>query len=363
MSIPLCIPDLSRLERSYAAQAVDSTWISSTGPWISRAEHLIASAAGRSEAVVTSSGTTALHLALAALGIGPGDEVVVPAIAYVAVANAVAYTGATPVFADVDADTWCLSRQTLDAVVTQATKAVIYVDIYGRLGRIAEVQAYCHANGLHLVEDAAEAHGASNASGAAGSFGTLSIFSYYGNKILTSGEGGAILVDDPEMADRLRLLRGQGMDPSRRYYFPVIGFNYRMTNVAAAILTAQYERFRELWEQRQRVYAVYTQGLIGVAELSIQGQIEGESTAPWFFSLTLKGSGSERRDALMAHLGGLGVETRPFFIPLHTLPAHRRSQEFPVATHLGCTGLNLPTFPGLSDRQVKRIVEAIQDFV
>jgi len=313
--------------------------------------------------VVTSSGTTALHLALEALGIGPGDEVIVPAISYIAVANAVTYTGAAVVLADVDPATWCLSPQTIEPVVTPATKAIIFVDIYGRLGQIAEVQSYCHAHGLYLIEDAAEAHGASNARGVAGSFGTVSIFSYYGNKILTSGEGGAVLADDFELGNRLRLLRGQGMDPQRRYYFPVIGFNYRMTNVSAAILAAQYERFNEIWDQRQRVYSLYSQELRKLSWLSIQEGLSGESTAPWLFSATINDPGSMRRDALMAHLGENGVETRPFFIPLNALPPHRRAEEFPVAAELGLTGFNLPTYPGLTDSQVHRVIEAIRKFM
>lgn len=362
MTIPLAVPDISDLEIAYASEAVASTWVSSNGKWISRAEKLIAAASHRSDAVVTTSGTTALHLALEALGVGPGDEVVVPALTYVATANAVSYTGATPVLCDVDPETWCLSVSEIEKVVSSRTRGVIFVDLYGRLGDIADVWNYCESRSIFLVEDAAEALGASNDDGAAGSFGTVSVFSYYGNKILTSGEGGAVLTDDAAIASRLRLLRGQGMDPVRRYFFPVIGFNYRMTNVAAAILCAQYERADNLLAERRRVYAAYLQGLGSVTSLQPQAPLLGEETAPWLFSALLTDQREDSRDDLALALERAGVETRPFFIPISELPPYRSASRFPNAELLSRIGLNLPTYPALSEDSVASICKSIRDW-
>jgi perosamine synthetase len=359
--IPVAAPDIGELEERYVSQAVRSTWVSSTGEFLDRAEALLAQVSGCSHVVPVANGTVALHVALAALGIGPGDEVIVPSLTYIASVNAVTYTGATPVFADVEASSWGLDAAAVDALVTSRTKAIVMVHLYGMPADVSGLRAVADAYGLALVEDAAEAPFASYGGRPVGSLGDVATFSFYGNKVVTSGEGGALTTSDPELAARIRLLRGQGMDPKRRYYFPEVGYNYRLTNVAAALLCAQLERADELLARRWDVYRGYEAGLADVVGLTVQGELAGRTRTPWLYPLLVDDAYGESRDELMGRLAADGVETRPFFLPVHTMPpyqtlAERQCVELPVTNDLAARGLNLPTYAGLGAEDVQRIV-------
>ncbi len=347
-------------------EAVRSSWISSTGAFVQRFEREFAAMCSARAAVAVANGTAALHLAILALGVGAGDEVLVPSLTYVATANAVRYVGAEPIFVEIDEQTWCLDPARLVEAITPRTRGIIAVHLYGHPADMDAIQAVASAHGFWVIEDAAEAHLARYKGRVVGRLGTLGTFSFYGNKIFTSGEGGAVVVDDPALERRIRILRGQGMDPDRRYFFPITGYNYRMTNVASAILCAQLERAQELIARRRRVMDLYRQLLAGVPGLGFQPVAAWAEPAPWFFCVTV----DERRfgmsrDALMEALDRAGIETRPFFIPLHRLPpfveqSSRRDQELPITDRIASSGLNLPTHSQLRDDEVAYIADVIR---
>jgi perosamine synthetase len=365
--VPLAQPDLSGNEARYVAEAVESSWISSSGPFVERFETDFARLCGTRFALGVANGTVGLHLVLEALGVGPGDEVIVPSLTYIATANAVAYTGATPVFADVDPSTWCLDVSAVQAAVTARTVGIIAVHLYGHPADMAALAAVADRHSLFLVEDAAEAHGAKVESRPVGGLGTAGVFSFYGNKIVTSGEGGAVTTSDAALDARLRLLRGQGMDPERRYFFPVRGFNYRLTNLACALLCAQIEHFDQMLASRRAIDRLYRSLLERVAGLTLQHRAIWAEPVPWLFSMTVdEEEFGMSRDLLARRLADAGVETRPFFIPVHTLPPYSASGGQPqlaVTERLGEEGLNLPTFSAMTDDQVGEVAKAICDAV
>jgi perosamine synthetase len=354
---PVGAPDLGEEEIARVTEAMRSTWISSAGTFLDEFESTFAQACGVGHAVAVANGTVALHLILAALGIGRGDEVIVPSLTYIATANTVTYTGATPVFCDVDADNWCLDPDSVRAAITPRTAAIVAVHLYGHPADMDALRALADEHGLALVEDAAEAPFATYRGTSTGGLGTAASFSFYGNKIITSGEGGAVTTNDPELASRMRLLRGQGMDPARRYFFPVIGYNYRLTNIAAAILCGQMARREELWLRRERIYAVYD-GCFELEE-TIQRQVveEWATRAPWMYSVALQGEQAGRRDDVMASMAEVGVETRPLFIPLHRLPpyASPSSPDLPVTGDLAARGLSLPTTSVMTEEDAAEV--------
>ncbi len=239
-------PWIGRPELARVVRCVKSGWISSIGAEIGEFEARFAALCARRFGVATSNGTTALHLALAALGIGPGDEVIVPALTFVATANAVHYTGATPVFADADPVTWNVDPAAVAKSVTRRTRAILAVHLYGQPADMRALASTARRAGAVLVEDAAEAHGARYHGRPVGSLGAVACFSFYGNKMVTTGEGGMVLTSDAKLAARLRLLRDHAMSPKRRYYHTEIGFNYRMTTLQAALGLAQLDRFEEI---------------------------------------------------------------------------------------------------------------------
>jgi perosamine synthetase len=366
-NIPVSMPDLSGNEQAYAAEAVASSWISSTGPFLDRFEREFAEACGTSHAIATSNGTTALHLALETLGVGAGDEVIVPSMTYIATANAVTYCGGTPVFIDIDPDTWCLSPRLIEAAITRRTKGIIPVHLLGHPADMDPINEVARTHGLWVVEDAAEATFASYKGRPVGSLGHAATFSFFGNKIITCGEGGAVTFSDSGLERRMRMLRGQGMDPARRYHFPIVGFNYRLTNVAAAILCGQMERRVAIVSRRQAIVAIYAQELSGVPGIGLREDAPWAETAPWLASCLIDpGQFGCRRDDLALALADRGIDTRPMFIPIHRLPpyeqaARKRRTDLPVTDRLGSLGLMLPTYPQMTDDDVRHVCHAIRD--
>lgn len=360
---PVAKPSLTHIEEKYVLDAVRSGWISSHGAYLSRFEEELASRSGATAAIATANGTVALHLVLAAAGIGPGDEVVVPALTYVATANAVTYCGAQPVFVDVSPDTWCIDVDEVRSAIGPRTRAVIAVDLYGHPADYAALRGLCADHGVLLVSDAAESFGGQVGTEPVGNLADATTFSFFGNKVITSGEGGAVTTSDGELAQRMRLLRNQGMDPQRRYYFPVVGFNYRMTNLAAAVLCAQLERSTDILARREHVIERYEQALPEAALLSRQPVAAGVRRAPWMASFLVGGQGDrDSRDRLARRLDELGVETRPFFTPIPDLPPYRNApcRPYPISADLGRRGINLPTYPDLTDADVEVIIERVR---
>jgi perosamine synthetase len=358
--IHIASPDLSGNEKAYVNECLDSTWISSAGHFIGDFERDFASLCGSKHAVATNNGTTALHLVLAALNIGPGDEVIVPVLTYIATANAVRYCGAEPIFVDVEPDTMNMDPRLFEAAITDRTRAVIPVDLYGHPADMVAITAIADRHGIHVIEDSAEAHGAEINGERVGSFGLATAFSFFGNKILTTGEGGAVTTDDDDLAARLLLLRGQGMDLKRRYWFTDVGFNYRMTNIAAAIGLAQLERFEESLLRRDLIAKQYDELLACLPGLGLPSQRPEVRRVNWLYTVTIDGASVDQRDRVIGSLAQEGIETRPVFHPLHHLPPYLQlDRSYPVAERLGATGISLPTHLGLTESDIARVSKAL----
>jgi perosamine synthetase len=355
-------PDLSGREAEYVNECLRTNWISSRGRFISEFEARFAAFTQRKHAIATCNGTVALHLALLGLGLQPGDEVIVPSLTYVATANAVTYCGATPVFADSDPTTWCVSVESMERLITPRTRGLIPVHLYGHPCDMEPILALAQERGLWVLEDCAEAQGATYDGRPVGSFGAAAMFSFFGNKVVTTGEGGMVLADDDVLAARLRLLRGQGMDLQRSYWHPIIGHNFRMTNIEAAIGLGQMEHVEQLIRDRRRIAGWYRERLCDVASLTLPGEAPRVANVFWLYSILVEKPG--RRDPLMKELAEDGIETRPFFYPAHTFPMYRdcRSDKgCPVAQDLATRGINLPTSSYLKEKDVDFIAATLRN--
>ncbi len=359
--------DLSGNEEQYVVDALRSTWISSTGQYLNRFETEFAAACGTSQAIAVCNGTVALHLALLGMDVRPGDEVLVPSLTYVATANAVRYVGGEPVFVDVDPNTWCIDPERLEAAITRRTKGVIAVHLLGHPADMDRINQVAAVHGLWVVEDAAEATFANYKGRPVGGLAEAATFSFFGNKLLTCGEGGAVTLSDARLNTRLRTLRGQGMDPARRYYFPITGYNFRLTNLAAAILCGQMERREGIVTRRREIYAEYNRRLANIPGVGLQPVADWAELSPWMYACTVDPVryGADR-DEMMRHLGECGIETRPMFIPLHTLPPFReesrkRGEYLPETSRLADTGVMLPTYNTLTDADIRRITDAVAE--
>lgn len=358
--IELAEPDLTGNELAYVSDCITSGWVSSHGRYIAQFEENFADFVGVSHAVATNNGTTALHLALVALGVGPGDEVIIPTVTYIATANAISYCGATPVLVDVEAGTLNIDPARVESAITPRTKGIIPVHLYGAPARVPELRNLCESNGLFLLEDAAEAHGASIEGVRVGALGEAGMFSFFGNKIITTGEGGMVTTNSAELAARLRLYRGQGMDLTRRYWFPVIGYNYRMTNIQAAIGVAQLERFEEFLARRSRLAEAYASFLAPLADrIELTTPAPGTTAVPWLQNIYLRAAGEAQRDDVMRKLDEAGIDSRPVFYPMHQLPPYRSNAAFPVADDWTARGISLPLHTSLSESDIERVCRSL----
>jgi perosamine synthetase len=360
--LPVAEPALVGNERDYVLDCLETTWISSSGKYVDAFERSFAEFCGVEHALTCANGTVALHLALLALGVGPGDEVIVPTLTYVASANAVVYCGATPVLVDSEPDSWNLDPARVAEAITERTKAIMAVHLYGHPADMDPLVELAREHRIAIVEDAAEAHGAQYRGQTVGSIGDVSTFSFYGNKIITTGEGGAVVTNDAELATRIKMLRGQGQDPNRRYWFPVVGYNYRLTNVAAAIGLGQLERVDWHLERRREVARWYAEFLGPDRRITTSPEQPWARSSFWI-SCALLAEDTQPRDDVMARLADRGIETRPFFYPMHTLPMYehllRPEAGFPVAESLARRGLNLPTSAMLTRDDVRYVCEEL----
>lgn len=348
---PVSKPWFTAHERELLTNVFDTGFITQ-GPTVSLFERELASYLKVPHVVACSSGTTALHLALAAF-LEPGAEVLVPNVTFVATANAAVYAGCQPVLCDVDPIDWSLCLKDAARKVSGRTMAMVVVHLYGQPANMRAYREFADEHGLVLIEDAAEGFGGFDHGRAMGTLGAVGTFSFYGNKVLTTGEGGAVVAHDAFTADKLRLLRGQGQDPRTRYYHSVVGFNYRMTEMQAAIGLGQLQRLPVLLANRQRVMDLYrawakTEGLTGV----------NDQAAPWLYTFLVPPNID--RKMVMDLLFDAGIDTRPAFVPLNKLPMYDRPDaQFPVSIDLGARGLSLPTYPELTDDAVRFITSTV----
>jgi perosamine synthetase len=360
--IRIAAPHLAGREREYVTEAVASGWISSRGPFVERFEQAFAAFCGARHGVASASGTTALHLALAALRLGPGDEVIVPAFTMIGTVNPVRYVGATPVVADVSPDSWNLTPQAVAAALSPRTRAIIVTHVYGHPADVEAIAAA--APGIPIVEDAAEAHGAECRGRRTGSLGRIAAFSFYANKILTTGEGGMVVTGDDELAERCRSLRDHAFGPdASRYEHDEVGFSYRMSNLQAAVGLAQTERADDLVERSRRLGMRYREGLQGLRGVRCQTEPAWARHVYWAFGIVIEDAFGMSRDELRASLEAAGIETRDFFHPIHHQPAYATmlgGARCPTAEELGRRGLYLPSGPGRPDGEVDAVVAALR---
>ncbi|MDM0044622.1 DegT/DnrJ/EryC1/StrS family aminotransferase [Variovorax dokdonensis] len=359
--IPVYQPDLGGNVKAYVNECIDSSWISGgQGRFVGAFEEAFADRVGSHHAVTVCNGTVALHLALVALGIGPGDEVIVPTLTYIASANAITYTGATPVFVDSRKDTWQIDPEDVRRCITERTRAIMVVHLYGQPCDMSALGEIARQHRLFVVEDCAEAFGSTFQGQHVGTFGDIATFSFYGNKTITTGEGGMVVTNDKTLYDRCRRFRGQGLAAYREYWHDLVGYNYRMTNVAAAIGLAQLERADEFIERKRALAARYA-AMLKKFPLEMHAEAPDSVHSYWMVSVLVESP--EHRGPLRAHLKEAGIETRPLFYPVHTMPPYARSyRRHEVAEDLSWRGINLPSWPALGDAEFERIAAALSSY-
>lgn len=363
--ISIASPILNGNEKKYIDECIDTGWISANGRFIREFEEKFAAFCGVKYALACCNGTVTLHLALKALGIGPGDEVIMPTLTYIATANAVAYCGATPVFVDSEPDTWNVAPAAIEEKITSKTKAIIPVHLYGLACDMDAIMDIAHKHSLYVVEDAAEAHGAKWGNMVVGSMGDIGSFSFFGNKIITSGEGGMLTTNSEELYEKMKTLRSQGVDPHKRYWHTCVAYNYRMTNLQAAVGLAQLEKADWHLAQRRRVNTLYNKNLAKLGDMvSVQSVPQKASHVYWMNSIILSDDVKLERDEVMAKMEEHNVEMRPLFYPMHIMPPYAdKSVCCPVAERLSNRGINLPSHGLLTEEQVKYIVDSLGEII
>ncbi len=361
--IPVCEPTLGGNEANYVLDCLESNWISSAGKYIPLFEEKFAAECDCKYGVACANGTVALHLALAALGLEPGDEVILPTFTMIATINAVSYTGASPVLIDSEPATWNMDVAQLADKITPKTKAVIPVHTYGHPVDMAPLMELADKHGFFVLEDAAEAHGAEYKGRRAGGLGHAGSFSFYANKIITTGEGGMITTNHAKLAALTQNLRDHAFSSERHFWHKYIGFNYRMTNLQAAVGVAQTERLHEFVENRRRNAALYTELLQQIPGIVTPPEAGWAKNVFWMYSILVEDEFGMSRDQLRAYLARHGIETRTFFIPMHLQPIYFeafKGQRYPVAERLCQRGFYLPSASSLTTEQIRYIVSIVQ---
>jgi perosamine synthetase len=362
--IPVSEPTITEKETEYVMQAVKSGWVSSLGEFINKFEDAFAKFVGTKYALTVSNGTVALHLSLVSLGIKEDDEVIVPDLTFIATANAVKYTGATPVFTDIDKDTWCISPEDIRKKITSKTKAIIPVHLYGHPADMDPILKIAKEYNLYVIEDCAEAHGAEYKGKKVGSFGHCGVFSFYGNKIITTGEGGMITTNDEKLYEIAKYLRDHAMSKEKRYWHTEIGYNYRMTNVQAALGLAQLERINEIIQKKREIFRWYKEGLKDLKEVKLNPEKEWAKNVYWIVCLVNENFDEEKRDEFMKKLKEKGIDTRPFFYPCSMMPMYKKDEFVNCIAYEICQkGINLPSGYNLTFDDVSYICRIIKEFI
>jgi len=364
--IPVAGPWITQREIDYVADATANAWYANSSAYNLRFEEAFAQYVGRRYAVSLPSCTSAIHLALLALGVGPGDEVVVPEITWIASAAPISYVGAKPVFADVEQDTWCLSADSLEASITPRTKAVIPVDLYGGMPDMDAVLAVANRHRIAVIEDSAEAIGSEYKGRRAGAFGSVSVFSFHGSKTLTTGEGGMLVTDDRSLLERVQVLRDHGRHPGDHSFLNrEVAYKYKMSGIQAALGLAQLERIDELVARKRSIFQRYKQRLEDLPGIELNFEPAHMKNSYWMVTAVFPESWGGKQ-SIIASLGRDGIDSRPFFSPLSSLPAYAdltQSREamtsHPVSYHLGPNGVNLPSALTLSDADVDQVSSAL----
>ena len=369
--IPISGPSITQKEIDYVTDAVTNAWYANANVYHQRFEKAFAAYIGRKHAMSLPSCTAGIHLALMALGVGPGDEVVVPEATWIASAAPVSYVGATPVFADIDEATWCLDPASFEKAITSRTKAVIPVDLYGNVADYDAIADVARRHGIAVIEDAAEAVGGEYKGKSAGSFGVAGVFSFHGSKILTTGEGGMLVTDDSHLHQRAMILRDHGRTPGDTMFFNrEIGWKYKMSAMQAALGLAQLERLDELVARKREIFRWYQDALRGVDGIRLNVEPRDSKSIFWMVTVIFDPSLGVTKEKAMSDLAAEGIDTRPFFHPLSSLPAYagaadvgRARRENSVAYRITPYGVNLPSGLNMTPELVARVAGAVRRVV
>ena len=367
--IPVNEPLLNGNERKYLLECIDTGWISSEGPFVRQFEELFARRVERQHGIAVANGSGALDIAVKALGLGPGDEVILPTFTIISCAAAVVRCGATPVLVDADPHTWNMNVEQVAEKITARTKAIMVVHIYGLPVDMVPLLELARHHGLNVIEDAAQMHGQTYQGKPCGSFGDISTFSFYPNKHVTTGEGGMLVCDDPELAERCRGLRNLCFQPKKRFVHEELGWNYRMTNLQAAVGLAQLERIDDFVCIKREMGRRYTELLSGLPALErpISKNKYAENIY-WVYGVVLKDTVPFDAEEAMKRLAVVGVGTRPFFWPMHEQPVFRKmglfvDEKYPVAEKLARRGFYLPSGLALSEEQMEVVVSRLKELL
>jgi len=359
--IPVYQPSITSLEKRYVNECLDSSWISSKGKYVNLFEKSFANKTGVDYATSVCNGTVALHLALLALGIGPGDEVIVPTFTYIASVNAIVYCGATPIFVDCLEDTWQVDPEDISKKITSKTKAIMIVHLYGQSCDMDSICKIAKENDVFLVEDCAEGFGTRYKGRHVGSFGDISTYSFFGNKTITAGEGGMVVTNNETLYRRAVHLKGQGLAEHRQYWHDVVGYNYRMTNITCAIGQAQLERSDELLFKKRKV-AEYYHSVFEGTHIKTHKEQPNTTHSYWMNSVILE-CNQEQRDEFRNYLSSKGIDTRPLFYPVHTMPMYSsRYQSHRVSEDISRRGFNIPSYPDLKESELEYISQTIIEY-
>jgi len=367
MKIPVCSSTLTGNEWKYVKECLDSNWISSKGKFVSEFEQKFADYIHVKYGVSTTGGTTAIHLALESLKIGKGDEVIVPSFTMSGSIFPIIYCGAKPVLVDSELETWNMDVSKIEEKITPKTKAILPIHIYGHPCEMEKILEIAEDHELYVVEDAAEAHGAEYKGKKVGSFGDIGCFSFYANKIITTGEGGMIVTNNKKIYQRAQALKNMAHTEKRRFLHYSLGFNYRMTNLQAAIGLAQLGKIQEFVEARRRNAKLYNKMLADVRGIVLPPEKRWAKNVYWMYSILIEKNkfGASRKE-LMEKLADDGIETRPFFVPMHKQPFLKkmglfRNEKFPIAEKLGQEGVNLPSSSSLTEEEITLVCKSIME--
>lgn len=357
--IPVSEPSIGEKEIKYVTDAVKSGWVSSLGKYIKLFEDQFAAYCGTTYAATTSNGTTALHLALLSLGITAEDEVIIPDLTFIATGNAVKYIGAKVVTVDIDENTLCISPQAIEKAITPKTKAILVVHLYGHPANMDEINEIARRHNIFVIEDAAEAHGSEVNGKKVGSLSDVGVFSFYGNKIMTTGEGGMITTSNREIFNKICYLRDHAMKKDKRYWHTEVGYNYRMTNLQAALGVAQFERIDELLANKKEIFGWYLDELAGIPGLKLNYEAIWAKNVYWTVCLEIDGYVASKRDNLILKLKEKNIDSRPYFYPVSDMPMYEDA-DTPIAHKIYQRGLILPSYFDLNIEQVRYICGIIK---
>jgi perosamine synthetase len=369
--IPVAGPWITDKEIQYVADAVTNAWYQNANIYHERFERAFAEYVGTRYAIALPTCTSALHLSLLAMGIKEGDEVIVPDATWIATSAPISYVGATPVFADIDSETWCLSAESFEQCITPRTKAVIPVDLYGGMAEMDAIQAIARRHHIFIIEDAAEALGAEYKGKRAGSFGDTGVFSFHGSKTVTTGEGGMLVTDREDLYRRIQVLRDHGRQPGDRMFWNTeVAYKYKMSSMQAALGLAQLERIEELIQRKREQFTWYQSELAGIDGLTLNKEPHDVRNTFWMVTLVLDQRFGLNKTQLMQRLSQYGIDTRPFFHPLSSIPAYEDSEQANLARQrnevvygISPYAINLPSALNLAREDIKHVCDCLKDIL